>query len=107
MRYAIALIVAVTLVGSATVTVQGKEPPEKLVFRNKGGDVTFTHAAHISREKGECAACHEKLWPQSAVEPLKNSDGCKTCHHPDGKAFEMNGNCVKCHPSSGAGLARA
>jgi c(7)-type cytochrome triheme protein len=104
MRYAIALILAVTLAGSGTVTAQSKKPPEKLLLRNKGGDVTFTHAAHIGREKGECAACHEKLWPQSAAEPMKNSDGCKTCHHAAGRAFEMKGNCMKCHPS---GVAKA
>ena len=102
MRYAIVCIVAVIVVGSATVTAQSKKPPEELVFRNKGGDVTFTHAAHIGREKGECATCHEKLWPKSSSEPLKNSDGCKTCHHASGRAFEMKGNCVKCHPGSGA-----
>jgi len=101
MRYAIASIVAVMLVGSVTVMAQDKKPPERLVFRNKGGDVTFTHAAHISREKGECATCHEKLWPQSAAEPLKNSDGCKSCHRTGGKAFEMKGNCAKCHPGGG------
>jgi c(7)-type cytochrome triheme protein len=102
MRHAIALIVTVTLVGSVALTAQSKRPPEKLVFQNRGGHVTFTHAAHISRERGECATCHEKLWPQSAAEPLKNSDGCKTCHHAGGRAFEMKGNCVKCHPSRGA-----
>jgi c(7)-type cytochrome triheme protein len=102
MRYAIALILAVGLAGSARLTAQDKKPPEKLVLRNKGGDVPFTHAAHIAREKEQCATCHEKLWPQSAAEPLKNSDGCKTCHHADGRAFEMKGNCVKCHPTMGA-----
>ena len=102
MRYVIAAIAAIILAGSAEVTAQSKKPPEKLVFRNKGGDVTFTHAAHIRREQGECAACHEKLWPQSAAEPLKNSDGCKTCHEADGRAFEMKGNCVRCHPTTGA-----
>ena len=59
-RHAIALFVAIALVGSATIAAQDKKPPEKLVLQNKGGDVTFTHAAHINREKGECATCHEK-----------------------------------------------
>jgi c(7)-type cytochrome triheme protein len=99
MRYVIAFFVAVTLVGGAMVAAQDKKPPEKLVFRYKGGEAIFTHAAHIDREKGECATCHDKLWPQSAQEPLKSSDGCKTCHHAGGTAFEMKGNCVKCHPT--------
>ena len=102
MRYVIAFFLAVTLVGGAMVAAQDKKPPEKLVFQSKGGAVIFTHAAHISREKGECATCHEKLWPQSAQEPLKSSDGCRTCHQAGGRAFEMKGNCVKCHPDGGA-----
>jgi c(7)-type cytochrome triheme protein len=98
----IAFFLAVTLVGGGMVAAQDKKPPEKLVFRAKGGDAIFTHATHIDREKGECATCHEKLWPESAQEPLKSSDGCKTCHHAGGTAFEMKGNCVKCHPNASA-----
>ena len=105
MRHAIALLMAVTLVGAAMVAAQDKKPPEKLVFQSKRGDVSFTHAAHISRAKGECATCHEKPWPQSAREPLKSSEGCRTCHHTDGSAFEMKGNCVKCHPDGGGKAA--
>jgi len=102
MRHVLVSIIAVTLVGSVMAAAQDKKPPEKLVFPNKGGDAIFTHATHIDREKGECATCHPKLWPQSSQEPLKSSDGCKTCHHANGAAFEMKGNCVKCHPTAGA-----
>jgi c(7)-type cytochrome triheme protein len=56
----------------------------------------------VSREKGACATCHEKLWPQSTTEQLKSSDGCRACHRAGGRAFEMKGNCVKCHPGDGA-----
>lgn len=104
MRNVVAFLIAVALVASATAAAQTKKPPEKLVLPNKGGDVIFTHATHIDREKSECATCHEKLWPQSTAEPLKNSNGCKTCHHADGRAFEMKGQCAKCHP---AGAAKA
>ena len=102
MRYLIGSFIAVALVGGAMVAAEGKKPPETLVLRNKGGDVIFTHATHVDREKGECATCHQRLWPQSAKEPLKSSDGCRTCHHAHGRAFEMKGNCVKCHPNGGA-----
>jgi c(7)-type cytochrome triheme protein len=93
MRHVLVLIIGATLVGAQ---------PQKLVFQSKRGDVIFAHAAHVAREKGECATCHPKLWPQSAKEPLKSSDGCRTCHHAGGRAFEMKGNCVKCHPNGGA-----
>ena len=101
MRHILASIVAVTLVGSAMVAAQDKKPPEKLVFQSKRGDVVFAHATHVDREKGECATCHPKLWPQSAKEPPKSSDGCRTCHHAGGAAFEMKANCVRCHPDGG------
>jgi c(7)-type cytochrome triheme protein len=98
----IAFLLAVALLGGANVAAQDKKPPEKLAFRYKGGEAIFTHATHINREKGECATCHEKLWPESAKEPLTSSDGCKTCHHAGGRAFEMKGNCVQCHPNGSA-----
>ena len=82
---------------------QAKKPPEKIVFPTKAGDVVFVHAAHIRREKRNCAVCHDKLWSKSTATPLKSSDGCKTCHHADGAAFEMKGNCAKCH---GAGAEK-
>ena len=102
MRHALAAILAVILVGGVMAEAQDKKPPEKLVFQSKGGDVVFTHAAHAGREKGECATCHPRLWPQSAQVPLKSSDGCHTCHRIGGPAFESTGNCVKCHPNGGA-----
>ncbi len=100
-RHVIAVFIAVMLVGGVAAA-QDKRPPEKLVFQTKSGDVIFTHSTHIDRAKGKCATCHDKLWPQSVKEPLKSSDGCRTCHHLFGKAFKMKGNCVKCHPSGNA-----
>ncbi|MGE5647062.1 MAG: c(7)-type cytochrome triheme domain-containing protein [Acidobacteriota bacterium] len=72
-------------------------PPAKLVFPSNEGPVTFDHAAHAKRGKQGCKTCHDALWPRSTREPLKSSDGCKTCHKPGGQAFEMKGNCARCH----------
>ena len=93
MRYALVFAIATTLVGAQ---------PEKLIFPSKRGDVVFAHAAHVVREKGDCATCHPTLWPQSVKEPLKSSEGCRTCHKAGGPAFESKGNCAKCHPDAGA-----
>ena len=99
MRYVIAICMAVTLVGP-TAAAQDKKPPEKIVFPSKRGATTFLHAKHAERENGECATCHDTLWPQSAAEPLKSSTGCHTCHKADGKAFAARdrANCDRCHP---------
>lgn len=91
------------LAGGVALAAQDEKPPLKLLFPSKAGDVPFDHAAHLAREKGECASCHEKLWPKSAKDPLKSSAGCKTCHQPGGRAFEMKDNCKKCHPAADGG----
>ncbi|RPI17598.1 MAG: hypothetical protein EHM65_02935 [Acidobacteriales bacterium] len=84
------------------------KPPDKLVFKTAMGDVTFLHATHVPRVKGDCAACHDKLFPQSAQAPLNWKAGmhkpaeasktsCGACHVTGGAAFASMGNCVKCH----------
>ena len=83
-------------------------PPTKLTFTTKNGNVTFDHSAHVTREKGNCAACHPKLFMQDAKAPLNfkaglhktaetNMTSCGACHHAGGPAFETKGNCAKCH----------
>ena len=101
MRNVIAILGAVALAGLGSVAAQDKKPPERIVFQSKQGATQFLHARHIEREKGECVSCHDKQWPKSTAEPLKSSDGCRTCHKADGKAFAMAGNCDRCHPKDG------
>ncbi len=96
-RFAIAFFITISLASGATAATQHKKPPRRLVFPSKAGGVNFNHAAHLKREKGDCTQCHDKLWPKSAKVPVKSSAGCGTCHHADGKSFEMKGNCIKCH----------
>jgi c(7)-type cytochrome triheme protein len=95
------VIFAVALVWGATVAAENKKPPDKLVFPAKTGRITFDHAAHLKRRDGHCDFCHDKLWPQSTAEPLKSSDGCRACHQAGGMAFEMKGNCKRCHEEAG------
>jgi c(7)-type cytochrome triheme protein len=98
----VALLMAAALACSAAAAAEDRKPPAKLLFPSKQGDVPFDHAAHLKREKGHCAACHDKLWPKSTQEPLKSSNGCRTCHKVGGQAFEMKGNCGKCHTATAA-----
>ena len=85
-----------------------KTPPEKLVFKASMGNVTFQHAKHVERAKGDCKVCHDKLFQQSATAPLNykaamhkmaeaNKTTCAACHVAGGTAFVSTGNCVKCH----------
>jgi len=106
MRLVMAIFITFSLAPRAPVAAEDKRPPLKLVFPSKAGDVTFDHAAHSKRQKGDCAQCHDKLWPQSAKVAVTSSDGCKTCHHAKGQSFDMKGNCVKCHAAKGAPARR-
>jgi len=84
------------------------DAPEKLVFQTKMGNVTYQHAKHLERAKGDCKVCHDKLFQQSAKAPLNykasmhkpaetNKTACAACHVAGGTAFASTGNCAKCH----------
>ncbi len=90
------------------LALAAEKAPEKLVFETKMGNVTYQHAKHLERAKGDCAMCHPKLFQQSAKAPLnfkanmhKTAEAGKTscgfCHNPGGAAFATAGNCAKCH----------
>ncbi len=109
MRTLIACLAFATgLLGTLALTAQQKQPPPKITFVTKNGNVTFDHAAHIMREKGDCTACHEKLFQQDSKAPLNfkanlhktaeaDKTSCGACHHAGGASFETKGNCAKCH----------
>jgi len=108
MTLTIRLLIAVSLLSGIFAIAQDKKPPEKLQFASIMGTVTFDHAAHVMRAKGDCATCHTKLFPEDSKAPLnfkagmhKTAEGAKTscgaCHTPGGAAFDSKGNCAKCH----------
>jgi c(7)-type cytochrome triheme protein len=97
MRYALWSLLVAALVSGGAVAVQNQQPPAKLTFPSKAGPVAFDHRAHVERERSDCAVCHDQIWPKSTAKPLPSSDGCKACHTAGGRAFEMPGNCQKCH----------
>jgi len=82
-------------------------PPDTMVLDNKYGKVTFTHKLHYDRVKGDCTACHTKVFPQSrtalnygkAQHRVAEAEGtsCAFCHRVGGTSFASDSNCVKCH----------
>ena len=103
------LIAAISFAGAFGLFAQTeKKPPSSLVFMTKNGNVTFNHANHVMREKGDCKTCHPSLFQQDAKAPLNykaglhktaemNMTACASCHRAGGMAFESKGNCAKCH----------
>lgn len=89
------------------IFAEDKKPPEKLTYESKSGPVTFDHAKHAERVKGDCKACHTAIFPEDKA-PLNYKDSmhkkaesekasCATCHVAGGTSFESKGNCQKCH----------
>jgi len=102
------LCIIIAFAIAASVAGAEKQPPEKLVFKAKMGNVTFNHAAHIKRANNDCKTCHDKLFKQDASAPLGFKAGmhkpaeakktsCGACHHAGGPSITTKDNCKKCH----------
>jgi c(7)-type cytochrome triheme protein len=113
MRYFMVFLLAISVFCLLSVSAEEIKAPAKLVFQTKMGNVTFDHAAHLKRAKGDCKVCHDKLFQQSAKAPLnykpamhKTAEAAKTacaaCHVAGGAAFATTGNCAKCHVKAAA-----
>lgn len=111
MRTLIACVLTSTLICAFGLLAQEKKAPDKLTFNAKNGNVTYDHAAHAKRVKGDCKTCHEGLFKQDSKAPLNFKAGmhapavtaktsCGHCHNPSGPAFDVKGNCAKCHVKS-------
>jgi c(7)-type cytochrome triheme protein len=73
-----------------------------ITLKNKGGDVVFTHEAHVSGTGLQCTQCHDKLYTnakqhkQVSMKQMLKGKSCGACHN--GKtAFSVKGDCVRCH----------
>ena len=107
MRTFIAFFISMGLVGGFLLA-QDKKAPDKLTFNTKNGNVTFNHAAHVTRAKNDCKTCHAAQFKEDATAPLNykaamhktaeaSKSSCGACHNPEGPSFESKGNCAKCH----------
>jgi c(7)-type cytochrome triheme protein len=105
------LIAVSTSIGLALLTAAilagDKKPPDTITFEAKNGTVTFDHAKHAERAKGDCKTCHDAIFAEDKA-PLSYKESmhkkaesekksCAACHVAGGKSFETKGNCQKCH----------
>ena len=102
------LAVFAVVVAAGTLFADDTKGPEKVTYTAKPGDVTFDHAKHVEKAKGDCKACHDAVFQkaQNKLEGYKegmhkkaeaDKKSCGHCHVAGGAAFESKGNCAKCH----------
>jgi len=71
-------------------------------FKNKGGDLVFSHEIHVVGAGQKCIACHDKLYTnvtqhkKVTMKEMQKGKSCGTCHN-DKTAFGVKSNCAKCH----------
>ncbi len=95
-------IIAVILIVVGIVGYSTKESgsPTRTLFKTKGGNVIFTHKAHLSDYGMACDKCHHKS--------SKTEYNCRKCHSKgtdyDGLCSKeaihkqcIGANCVDCH----------
>ena len=93
------LVIALLLVATPVLaTVGGGD----ITLKNKGGNVPFSHEAHVVGAGQKCTACHDKLYTnakqhkKSTMKEMQKGKSCGSCHN--GKvAFSVKGDCAKCH----------
>lgn len=73
-----------------------------ITMKNKGGDVAFSHEAHVNGVGLECRACHAGLYTSSrqhkmvSMKEMQKGKSCGACHNGK-KAFSVKENCSNCH----------
>ncbi|ADY73353.1 hypothetical protein Dester_0706 [Desulfurobacterium thermolithotrophum DSM 11699] len=75
-----------------------------LVFKNKNGDVVFSHVYHVKAAKQHCSYCHPKIFHKKfgkdkfSMHDIWQGKYCGVCHNGS-KAFDAKNpkNCLRCH----------
>jgi len=95
---AITACLMLTAVGAASATVGGGD----ITMKNKGGDVVFSHEAHVDGMQLACTQCHDKPYLSAkqhvkvSMKQMQQGKSCGACHNGK-KAFTVKGNCANCH----------
>lgn len=96
---AVTACIALMGVSSALAEVVGGGD---ITLKNKGGDVMFSHEAHVNGMAQACTECHDKLYTSSkqhktvTMKQMQKGKSCGACHNGK-KAFSVKGDCAKCH----------
>jgi c(7)-type cytochrome triheme protein len=98
MRTVTGCLTALLVAGVAFAVVGGGD----VTLKNKGGDVVFSHAAHVEGMGQKCQECHPKLYTNAkqhrkvSMKEMQKGKSCGACHNGK-RAFSVKGDCGKCH----------
>jgi c(7)-type cytochrome triheme protein len=97
MRLTIVIVLLLTA-SSALAAIGGGD----ITLKNIGGNVIFSHEAHVAGMGLKCNECHDKLYTNAkqhkkvTMKQMQKGKSCGACHN--GKAaFSVAGDCAKCH----------
>lgn len=68
----------------------------------KGGNVTFSHDAHVANAGLVCTQCHDKVFvtqgkhQKATMKDMQKGKSCGACHNGQ-KAFSVKESCESCH----------
>jgi c(7)-type cytochrome triheme protein len=102
MKKAVLILVLMLCVVFVAATVFAVPPGKTLTFdKSPMGVVTFSGQVHADAGL-KCGDCHTKIFQMKhgtakITAPHKAGENCFVCHKDGGKAFNFQGNCMKCH----------
>lgn len=98
------IIVVLAVIGIIGYSISKSGSPVRVLFKTKGGNVIFTHKAHVSDYEIDCKDCHHET-----DEKVYN---CRQCHSA-GTDYSLicedrpvhkqciGANCIDCHKDMG------
>jgi len=106
------VLIVISLLVALAGCFEGGVLNRELVFKNKNGDVHFSHVYHVKVKKQHCSYCHPKLFKKKfgsdkfTMKDIWEGKYCGACHNGT-KAFSAKDpkNCSRCH-SQGKGEKR-
>lgn len=97
-----AFVLSAALVAMAAGPVLAVVGGGDLTMKNKGGEVVFSHAAHVEGAGLGCKECHARLYldtkkhKKTTMKEMEKGKSCGACHNGQ-KAFSVKGDCARCH----------
>lgn len=94
----------VVLITVFAPTAWGKVGGGDITFLLIGAsNVTYSHEVHVTKHKLKCGDCHYRIYTTTAqrkdvtMAAMQKGQSCGFCHNGQ-RAFDVKGNCNKCHP---------